>query len=103
MSSVELFDETTDPYDHLDVYKAEMYVQDMDDATCYRYFRATLKGIAQKWLNGLSSGSVTSFFLQAELFNAHFIASKREKKTSIHLAKIRQQRGVGFEGICAKV
>ena len=46
MPSVDLFDGTTDPDDHLDVYKAQMYVQDVDDATCCRYFPATLKGIA---------------------------------------------------------
>ena len=46
MPSVDLFDGTTDPDDHIDVYKAQMYVQDVDDATCCRYFPATLKGIA---------------------------------------------------------
>jgi len=39
MPSIELFDRTTDSDDHLDVYKAQMYVQDMDDATCCRHFR----------------------------------------------------------------
>jgi len=56
-------------------------------------FPATIKDIAQKWFNDLPNESVASFFQLAELFGAHFIASKREKKTSIHLAKIRQQRG----------
>jgi len=98
MPSVDLFDETTDPDDHLDVYKAHMYVQDVDDATCCRYFPATLKGIAQRWFNGLPSGSVTSFFQLAELFSSHFVASKKEKKTSIYLARIRQQRGEDLKG-----
>ena len=48
MPSIELFDETTDPDDHLNVYKEQMYVQDMDDAMCCRYFLATLRVIAQK-------------------------------------------------------
>ena len=34
MPSVEPFDGTTDPDDHLDVYKAQMYIQDVDDAIC---------------------------------------------------------------------
>ena len=85
---VDLFDGTTDLDDHLDVYKAQMYVQDVDDATCCRYFPATLKGIAQKWFNDLASGSVASFLQLAELFSAHFVASKKERKTSIHLARI---------------
>ena len=46
MPSVEAFDGTTDLDDHLDVYKAQMYVHNVDNATCYRYFPATLKGIA---------------------------------------------------------
>jgi len=93
MPPVELFDRTTNPNDHLDVHKAQMYVQDMDDATCCRYFQATLRDIAQRRFNGLPSGSITSFFQLPELFSAHFIASKREKKISIHLAEIRQPRG----------
>jgi len=98
MSSVDLFDGTTDPNDHLDVYKAQMHVQDVDDATCCRYFPATLKGIAQKWFNGLPSGSVASFLQLAELFSAYFVASKKERKTSIHLARIRQQGGEILKG-----
>jgi len=62
MPSIELIDETTDPDDHLDVYKAQMYVQDVDNATYCRYFPATLKGIAKKWFNGLLNGSVASSF-----------------------------------------
>jgi len=97
-SSVDLVDGTTDPDDHVDVYKAQMYVQDVDDATCCRYFLATLKGIAHKWFNGLLRGSVSSFFQLAELFSAHFVASKKERKTSIHLARIQQQRGEDLKG-----
>jgi len=34
MPSVEPFDGTTYQDDHLDVYKAQMYLEDVDDATC---------------------------------------------------------------------
>jgi len=34
----------------------------------------------------------------AELFSLHFVASKKEKKTSIHLARIQQQRGEDLKG-----
>jgi len=70
----------------------------VDDATCCGYFSATLKGIAQKWFNGLPNGSVASFFQLAKLFSTHFVASKKEKKTRIHLARIRQQRGEDLKG-----
>jgi len=55
MPSVEPFDETTDLDDHLDVYKAQMHVQDMENAMCCRYFHVTLGGIVQKWFNRLPS------------------------------------------------
>jgi len=45
MSSIDLFDGTTDPDDHLNVYKAQMYVEDVDDVTCCRYFPAMLKAL----------------------------------------------------------
>ena len=41
---------------------------------------------------------IASFFQLAELFSTHFVASKKEKKTSIHLARIWQQRGEDLKG-----
>ena len=41
---------------------------------------------------------MSSFFQLAELFSAHFIAGKKERKTSIHLARIQQQRGEDLKG-----
>ena len=36
MPSIKPFNGTMNSNDHLDVYKAQMYVQDMDNATSYR-------------------------------------------------------------------
>jgi len=49
--------------------------------------------MAQKWFNNLPSGSITSFLQLAELFSTHFVAGKRERKTSIHMAKIGKAKG----------
>lgn len=46
MSTVDLYDGNTDPEEHLGLYKAHMYVQDVDDATYCRYFPATLEEVA---------------------------------------------------------
>jgi len=45
MLSVEPFDGATNPDDHLDVYKAQMYVLDVDDVISCRYFPTTLRGM----------------------------------------------------------
>jgi len=47
MYTVGLYDGTTDAVKHLGVYKAQIYVQDVDNTACCRYFLATLKGLAQ--------------------------------------------------------
>lgn len=44
---MDLYDGTTNPEEHLGVYKAQMYVQDVDNALYCCYFPTTLKGAAQ--------------------------------------------------------
>ena len=66
---MEPFARTTKPTNHLDIYKAQMYVQDVNDTTVCSYFPATLKEIAQ---NGLPNGSIASFLQLAEFFNTNF-------------------------------
>ena len=67
-----------------------MYVQDVDDAGYSRYFPATLKGVAQPWFNGLPQGIATCFEDLANKFVSQFIASWKEKRTSIHHSKMKQ-------------
>ncbi|XP_056697962.1 uncharacterized protein [Spinacia oleracea] len=62
------YDGTTDPDMHLVAYRHHMYVQGTNEATCYKYFPATLKGVASKW----------------------FMAHKEERKTGMHLGRIQQ-------------
>ena len=61
MPTVDFYDGMTDPKEHLGVYKAQMYVQDVDDAAYCCYFLATLKGVAQSWFSGLPLETVTCF------------------------------------------
>lgn len=86
--TIDPFDRTTDPDDHLDAYKAHMYVLDVDNITFCIYFLATLKGIVQKWFNGLPNGNITTFLQLAGLFSTHFITSKRERKDNNNVAKM---------------
>jgi len=44
--------------------------------------------VAQSWFNGLPPGSVTCFQNLADKFISKFIASRKERRTSIHLSKI---------------
>jgi len=67
-----------------------MCVQDVDDATFCRNFPVTLKGVTQSWFNGLAPRTISCFQDLANKFVSQFIASWKEKRTSIHLLKIKQ-------------
>ena len=60
MPTINPFNEFTSPDDSMDVYKTHMYVWVVDDVTYCLYFLTMLKGIMQKWFNGLPNGSVAS-------------------------------------------
>lgn len=90
LPSIEAFDGTTDPNDHISAYKHQMYVQAADDATWCKLFPATLKGVAQKWFNSLPAHCINNFTELSTLFAHHFMANKQEKETSMHLGKVQQ-------------
>ncbi|XP_010670072.3 uncharacterized protein LOC104887173 [Beta vulgaris subsp. vulgaris] len=90
LPTIEPFDGTTDPDDHLSAYKHQMYVQGVDDATWCKNFPATLKGVAQKWFNNLPPNSVNNFTELSILFTSHFVVNRKEQKTNMHLGKVVQ-------------
>jgi len=90
MTTVDLYDGTTNLERHLGVYKAQMYIQDVDDAAYCKNFLATLKGVAQSWFNGLATGSVSCFQDVVDRFISQCIASHKERPINIHLSRIEQ-------------
>ena len=86
MPTVNLYDGTIDPEEHLGVYKAQMYMQDVDDASLPRHFKRNDAVL----VNGLTSGSITCFQDLADKFVNQVIASYKERRTSFHLSKIKQ-------------
>jgi len=61
MATVDLYEGTIDPEENLGVYKAQMYVQDVDGSAYYQCFPAILKEVTRSWFNGLAPGSVSCF------------------------------------------
>ena len=82
LPTIEPFDGTIDPDDHMSAYKCQMSIQTVDDATWCKNFPATLMGVAHKWFKNFTELSY--------LFTGHFIAYRQEQKTSMHLGKIIQ-------------
>jgi len=96
MPAIDLYVGTTDPKEHLRVYKAQMYIQDVDDATYYHYFLATVKGVRQSSFNGLAPKTISCFQDLADKFISQFIASRKEKEPA-HTSR-RSTRAAGILG-----
>ena len=88
---MELYDGTTDPLDHLEVYRSRMRIQGATDALLCIAFSATLKATAQTWYTRLEPGSIDSFVQLEEQFLAHFSARRWMPCEPDSLFAIRQQ------------
>lgn len=58
---LEMYDGNMDHEELMGVYKVQIYVHDVDNTACYRYFPAILPEEGQKWFNSLTTGSVACF------------------------------------------
>ncbi|KAI0513583.1 hypothetical protein KFK09_009610 [Dendrobium nobile] len=90
MPSIESYDGTSDPYEHIDHYRTIMHIQRASDALLCQVFLATLKGQARTWFYSLPSGTIPSFVKLAKAFVEQFVANQRIFKDSSHLLGIRQ-------------
>ena len=89
---IEQFAGLTDPDDHMATYKAQMSVQTSCKATWCRFFPTTLKGLALNRFQELQGGIITDFVVLEDMFTHQFIAGKRQRKTSLHLMGVKQEK-----------
>uniref|UniRef100_A0A2N9EWZ5 Integrase catalytic domain-containing protein n=1 Tax=Fagus sylvatica TaxID=28930 RepID=A0A2N9EWZ5_FAGSY len=80
MPSLETFDGSKDPLDHLESFKTMMCLQGVSDEIMCRAFPTTLKGPARIWFKKLTPNSVGSFAQLSRLFFNHFIGGQRFNK-----------------------
>ncbi|KAJ0984602.1 hypothetical protein J5N97_002958 [Dioscorea zingiberensis] len=93
MPSIETYNGTSDPVDHLESFKAMMLLYGSPDGIMCRAFPTTLRGVAQMWFTSLPPESISSFEELSELFVGHFVSSKKQRKTSVMLMRIKQHKG----------
>ena len=58
-----------------------------------QFFPITLTGMALNWYTTVPPGSVDSFASLESLFLYHFVASKRQRKSNLHLMSVIQKEG----------
>ncbi|XP_057522616.1 uncharacterized protein LOC130802625 [Amaranthus tricolor] len=85
------FEGTQDPQEHIESYGAHMGVNTTCEALLCKFFPTTLTELAQSWYTPLPCEGIDSFSQLEKIFLDHFIVSKRQKKSSIHLMFVIQQ------------
>ena len=90
MPSLDSYDGTRDPFDHIATFKTTMHFQGVPDEIMCRAFPTTLKGLARVWFSKIPPNTVSSFEELSKLFVNNFIGRQRDKRSSSSLLTIEQ-------------
>ena len=90
LPSLNSYDGTCDPFDHIATFKTIMHLQGVPDEIMCRAFPITLKVPARVWFNKIPPNSVSSFEELSKLFVNNFIGGQRHKRSSSNLLTIEQ-------------
>ncbi|XP_065616943.1 uncharacterized protein LOC136062143 [Quercus suber] len=90
MHSLDSYDGTWDPFDHIATFKTTMHLQGVSDEIMCRAFPTTLKGPARVWFSKIPPKTMTSFKELSKLFVNNFIGWQRHKRSSSSLLTIEQ-------------
>ena len=90
MPSLDLYDGTHDPFDHIATFKTTMHLQGVLDEIMCRAFLTTHKGSTRVWFNKIPPNTMNSFEELSKLFFNNFIGGQRHKRSSSSLLTIEQ-------------
>ena len=90
MPTLDSYDGTQDPCDHIATFKTTMHLQNILDEIMCRAFPTTFKGPARVWFGKLPPNTITSFQELSKLFVNSFIRGQRHKHSLSNLLNIKQ-------------
>ena len=91
MPSLDSYDGTRDPCDHIATFKTTMHLQGVPDEIMCRAFPTTLKGPVRVWFSKIPPNTVGSFEELSKLFVNNFIGGQRHKRSLSILLTIEQR------------
>ncbi|XP_057780215.1 uncharacterized protein LOC130998827 [Salvia miltiorrhiza] len=95
--SMQMFDGTTDPTDHIAQYKQRMFTaaipRELRQACMCKGFDSSLTGPALQWYTNLPNYSISSFAQLTDIFVQQYASSRKLEKISEDLYAVVQQRG----------
>jgi len=89
--SLELYNGSIDPDEHLDMYVTQVGLYNSNDAIFCWVFPTSLKDVALSWFTRLLSNSIDKFSTLASKFEAQFATSRPHQLTSLALVNLRQK------------
>ena len=90
--TIEKYDDSLDPDDHVDAYMTKLNLYTTADELFCRVFHISLKGTTLNWFTCLPPFSVYYFDTLVSKFSAQFVTSKFHHLTSLALINIQQER-----------
>jgi len=90
MSSLDSYDGTRNPFDHIATFKTTMHLQGVPKEIMCRAFPTTLKGPARVWFSKKPPNTMSSFKVLSKLFVNNFIGGQRQKRSLSNLLTIEQ-------------
>jgi len=90
MPTLDSYDGTWDPCDHIATFKTIMHLQGVLDEIMCRAFPTTLKGPTRVWFSKISPNTITSFQELSKLFVNNFVKGQMHKCSSSSLLNIEQ-------------
>jgi len=88
MPSLDSYDGTHDPFDHIATFKTMMHLQGVPDEIMCRAFPTTLKGPTRVWFSKITPNTMSSLEELSKLFVNNFIGGQRHKRSSSSLLTI---------------
>ncbi|XP_075483793.1 uncharacterized protein LOC142523947 [Primulina tabacum] len=89
-AKVKDYDGNADPEEHLARFENMAMLHCYTDRIKCKVFLTTLVDSAQRWFEGLTSQSISSFGNFQKVFLHHFSSSKKYKKTAFSLFEVKQ-------------
>ena len=102
MPSLDSYDGTCDPFDHIVTFKTTMHLQGVPNEIMYRAFPTTLKGPAQVWFSKIPPNSVSSFEKLSKLVVNNFIGGQRHKRSLSSLLTIEQGKNESLQSFITR-
>ena len=97
LPTLDSYDRTRDPCDHIATFKTIMHLQGVLDKIMCRAFPTTLKGPAWVWLGKKQPNTITSLKELSKLFINNFVGGQRHNCSSSSLLNIKQGENGSFQ------